>query len=257
MIMANNPDYHQPIVQALSDASESSFKKYCRIYVGSHSWKNFFHYELRTCFSLACPGALGIWLRQKLLPPLFQNMGPHPKIGPGFGLRSPNRIQIGHSFVADTNVSLDAKGNGSHIDLGNDVFLGSGVILSCADASITMGSSVSLGFGCIIRASRGPIQMGSHITAGAHSIIISGNPDYRRSDIPMMEQLGSARGITIGDDVWMGVGVRVIDGVTIGNGCVIGAGSVVIRDVRDLEMVAGVPAKVMGHRTGCYRLSEN
>ena len=61
-------------------------------------------------------------------------------------------------------------------------------------------------------------------------------------------QIGSTEGIIIGDDVWIGIGARILDGVTVGSGCVIGAGAVVIRDIPDYAIAAGVPAKVIGNR---------
>jgi acetyltransferase-like isoleucine patch superfamily enzyme len=64
----------------------------------------------------------------------------------------------------------------------------------------------------------------------------------------MKRQVGSTAGITIGDDVWIGVGARVLDGVTIGGGSVIGAGAVVIEDVPEYAIAAGVPAKMIGTR---------
>jgi acetyltransferase-like isoleucine patch superfamily enzyme len=64
----------------------------------------------------------------------------------------------------------------------------------------------------------------------------------------MKNQIGSTEGITIGDDVWIGVGAKITDGVRIGSGCVIGAGAVVIKDVSDYAIAAGVPAKVIGSR---------
>jgi acetyltransferase-like isoleucine patch superfamily enzyme len=92
--------------------------------------------------------------------------------------------------------------------------------------------------------------MGSDITIGSHTVIISGNPDYKRLDIPMMKQQGSARGINIEDDVWIGVGVRVIDGVRIGRGSVIGAGAVVTKDIPPYGIATGVPAEVVKMRDG-------
>ena len=54
-----------------------------------------------------------------------------------------------------------------------------------------------------------------------------------------------AKPIVIGDDCWFGANVVVCPGVTIGNGCVIGAGSVVTKDIPDRTFAAGVPAKVI------------
>lgn len=54
-----------------------------------------------------------------------------------------------------------------------------------------------------------------------------------------------ARPITVGDDVWIGAGVSVLPGVSIGNNCVIGAGSVVIKDIPDNSVAVGNPCKVI------------
>jgi maltose O-acetyltransferase len=50
--------------------------------------------------------------------------------------------------------------------------------------------------------------------------------------------------ITIGNDVWIGGNVSILSGVTIGNRCVIGAGSVVTRDIPDDSCAVGVPCRV-------------
>ena len=60
-------------------------------------------------------------------------------------------------------------------------------------------------------------------------------------------------GITIDDDAWLGVGVIVLDGVRIGKGAVIGAGSVVTRDIPDGAIAVGVPAKVLKGRSELHR----
>ena len=56
------------------------------------------------------------------------------------------------------------------------------------------------------------------------------------------------KGIAIGEDVWIGAGCKILDGVHIGNGTVIGAGSVVTKDI-DAHLIAfGVPNKLAGRR---------
>ncbi len=54
--------------------------------------------------------------------------------------------------------------------------------------------------------------------------------------------------IKIGNDVWIGSNCIVLDGITIGNGCVIAAGAVVTKDVPDYAIVGGVPAKIIKYR---------
>ena len=55
--------------------------------------------------------------------------------------------------------------------------------------------------------------------------------------------------IPVGDDVWLGAGAVVVAGVTIGEGAVIGANSVVTRDVPSNEIWAGAPARKIGERS--------
>jgi acetyltransferase-like isoleucine patch superfamily enzyme len=67
----------------------------------------------------------------------------------------------------------------------------------------------------------------------------------------MIRELGLAadrKGITIGNDVWIGTGVIVLPGVTIGDGAVIGAGAVVTGDVPPFEIRVGNPARRIGER---------
>ncbi len=54
-----------------------------------------------------------------------------------------------------------------------------------------------------------------------------------------------AKPITVGSDVWIGGGVKILPGVTVGNNCVIGAGSVVTKDIPDSSVAAGNPARVI------------
>jgi acetyltransferase-like isoleucine patch superfamily enzyme len=205
-------------------------------------------YELLTTFLSPIPGAMGFFLRKVFYKKLFNQIGSGAILGPNMTLRCPGRISIGNGFTADGNVVLDAKGDGSAIKFGNAVFSGKNTIFSCASAIIKTGDEISIGPHSYIRASRGDVHLGSYITIGAQTVIISGNPGYKNLEIPMMKQDGEAKGITIGDDVWMGVGVRIIDGVKVGSGSIIGAGAVVNKDLPDYAIAAGVPAKVIGSR---------
>jgi acetyltransferase-like isoleucine patch superfamily enzyme len=238
----------ETIIDTLSKAGESPLKKYQQLFVGSAAMIDLIKYEFLTFFLASIPGAAGFFLRKVFYKNLFSTVGNGTIIGPCVTLRCPQQISLGNNVFVDNNVVLDAKGSSSHIHLGDSVLVGRNTILSCASATIKVENDVSIGPNCHLRAGICSIELGSHVTIGSHSAIISGNPGYRRLDIPMKSQVGSAGGITIGHDVWLGVGVRITDGVTIGNGCVIGAGAVVTEGVPDYAIAAGVPARVIGNR---------
>jgi acetyltransferase-like isoleucine patch superfamily enzyme len=240
--------HHQTVVDTLKTESGSPSRKYQDIYIGEYSFFALLKYELLMSLFAPLPGAAGFILRKIFFKKLFKKIGGGTVLGRNINLRCPGQISIGNDFVADNNVVLDAKGGDSSITIGNSVFVGNNTIFSCSSANINMKNNISIGPNCYIRASRGDISLGSYITIGAQTVIISGNPDYKRLDIPMMYQDGEVKGISVGNDVWMGVGVRIIDGVKIGSGCVIGAGAVVTKDIPDFTIAAGIPAKVIAKR---------
>ncbi len=238
----------ETLIESLEKENESATSKYQELFVGNKSLFDLLKYEFITTTLSPIPGALGFFLRKKFYKFLFADFGRNSILGVHLTLRCPAKISLGNNVFIDDHAVLDAKGSHSRIHLASSVLVGKNSILSCSSSTIKIEEDVSIGPNCFIRAGLGTINVGSHVTIGSHSVIISGNPGYKRLDIPMKHQIGSGKGITIGSDVWIGVGARVIDGVKIGNGCVIGAGAVVLRDVPDYAIVAGVPARVIGSR---------
>lgn len=95
----------------------------------------------------------------------------------------------------------------------------------------------------------GPVTIGKNVMMGQEVIIYTTRHNDNRIDIPMMEQgMGQVLPVRIGDDVWIGGRVIILPGVTIGNGCIIGAGAVVTKDIPPYSVAVGVPAKVVRHR---------
>jgi acetyltransferase-like isoleucine patch superfamily enzyme len=246
-------DDHAPtrdtLIDTLSTEMESPLRKYQELYVGKRSLAELLKYELLMVLLSPMPGALGLFLRKTFYKGLFAEYGRGTIVGPYVTLRCPGHISLGNNDFVSSHAVLDAKGSGSHIHLGDSVLLGNHTVFSCASAGIVVGDDVSIGPHCYVRAGMSPVRLGSSLTIGSHTVIISGNPSYRRLDIPMKRQMGSAEGVVVGDDVWIGVGVRIVDGVNIGSGSVIGAGAVVIRNVPEYAIAAGVPAQVIGTRT--------
>jgi acetyltransferase-like isoleucine patch superfamily enzyme len=101
---------------------------------------------------------------------------------------------------------------------------------------------------------RGPVRMGTAVRVGAHASLLGFNHSIE-PDRYVFQQPTTSKGITIGDDVWIGSSVTVLDGVHIGSHAVIGAGSVVTKDVAEWAVVAGNPARVLRDRREARRPS--
>ncbi|MFJ4566281.1 DapH/DapD/GlmU-related protein [Streptomyces caelestis] len=89
---------------------------------------------------------------------------------------------------------------------------------------------------------RGTVTLGDGVRIGAHSSLLAFNHGTA-PELPVHRQPVTTRGITVGDDVWIGSHVVVVDGVTIGDHCVIGAGAVVTKNLPAWTVAAGNPAR--------------
>lgn len=96
----------------------------------------------------------------------------------------------------------------------------------------------------------GGLTIGNGVRIAAHTIIIPANHIFQRRDTYIHKQGLTKIGVCIKDDVWIGSGVSVLDGVTIETGCVIGAGSVVTRSTEAYGVYVGNPARRLRNRDG-------
>jgi acetyltransferase-like isoleucine patch superfamily enzyme len=85
-------------------------------------------------------------------------------------------------------------------------------------------------------------------------VIETFNHNFDSSEIPIRLQDGQNESVVIEEDVWIGVRVTICPGVRIGRGSVIGAGSVVTRDIPEYSVAAGVPARVIRSRNSEQRV---
>lgn len=95
---------------------------------------------------------------------------------------------------------------------------------------------------------RGPVTMGDGVRIGAHTSIIGFNHTFDDLEVEIFRQESTSVGISIGNDVWIGSHVMVLDGVTIGAGAVIAGGAVVTKDVAPGMVMAGNPARALRRR---------
>lgn len=172
--------------------------------------------------------------------------------------------EIGNSINRGISIRLDNPApNRKYLFIGNDCIISGQFVFESNEGLITIGDHSYIGEGTYI--SRSSITIGNNVTIAWGGTVYdhdSHSLDYmeRRKDID--DELNDIRNgrnfiqnkdwsnvnskpIVIKDDAWIGMNVIILKGVTIGEGAIVGAGSVVTKDVPAWTVVAGNPAKVV------------
>lgn len=163
-----------------------------------------------------------------------------PKITYGKFLRLGNQVAV----------SALSK-NGIHF--GNNVSIGafSRVIVSTSlndiGDKISIGNNVGIGEFAYLGGAGG-LEIGDECIVGQYLSCHPENHVYDDINISIRHQGVTRKGIKIGNNCWIGSKVTILDGVIIGNGCIIAAGSVVTKSFPDNSIIGGVPAKTLKNR---------
>ena len=148
-----------------------------------------------------------------------------------------SKVKIGQKHLRRLAAKLIANKVGKKVNIEkNAVF----------SKDLSIGDNSGVGLNCIIN---GPCSIGNDVLMGPNCVIYTVNHRFDSLDVPIRLQGDSEpRPVVIGDDVWIGSNVIVLPGVKIGSHSVIGAGSVVTKDVPPYCVVAGNPAVIKKYR---------
>lgn len=147
-------------------------------------------------------------------------------------LKGGNYVSIGDNFIGNKGLVIEALTNfgkeifSPSIVIGNNVFINQNCRLQCINR-------IEIGDGSMLA---GNIFITDHF---------HGNPSVFNEQPPAKRSLYSKGSVIIGESVWIGEGVVIMPNVKIGKHAIIGANSVVTKDVDDYNVVAGIPAKVI------------
>ncbi|MBB3393307.1 acetyltransferase-like isoleucine patch superfamily enzyme [Rhizobium sp. BK275] len=119
--------------------------------------------------------------------------------------------------------------------------------LTMPEPKVFIGDNTVIGRRNIVTA-KNLIRIGSDVLIGS-DVQITDHSHGTKRDTLMRLQRADIGFVEIGDDVWIGVGAKILMNVTIGKGAVIGANSVVISDIPEYAIAVGSPAKVVKYRT--------
>ncbi|ASU33858.1 acyltransferase [Mucilaginibacter xinganensis] len=130
----------------------------------------------------------------------------------------------------------------SKFEIGNSCIVEDFATINNGVGEVVIGNNVGIGLSNVII---GPVKLGNYVML-AQNIVISGlNHGYEDVSTPPRTQKVVTKQIIIEDDVWIGANCVITAGVTIGKHAVIGAGSVVTKDIPQFSVAVGNPARVI------------
>lgn len=198
------------------------------------------------------PSIVGVLLRACFYYPLVKANGVF-YVRSGVILKHMSGLTLGRNAYIDHNVFINAQPQGVFIGENSRVMFGAEVhaynYRDLPNAGIRIGDNSVIGHYNVLTG-QGGITIGDHVILAPGVKVLAVNHKYDDPDVPIAEQGISAKGIRIEDNVWVGAGATILDGVRIGSGSVIGAGAVVTRDIPPNSFAVGVPARVTKERIG-------
>lgn len=133
----------------------------------------------------------------------------------------------------------------SNLSIGRGSTISSFCKIKCADGPLRIGRDVGIATNSFIVSGEQGLTIGDYCMIGPNAVISASNYRYDRVDVPICRQEIVSKGITIGNDVWIGSGCVVLDGACIGDGAIVTPNSVVASKVPELSIVRGNPAKTI------------
>lgn len=155
-------------------------------------------------------------------------------------------VNIKQGTIIEPRVELRSQYGGS-------ILIGKNCILGIGAQFYTHGGNIEIGDNTTINAysmvyGQGGVRIGNGVRIAAHCTIVPSNHRFDNPNEFIYKQGLSKQGIIIEDDVWLGSGVKVLDGVTIKRGCVIGANAVVTHSTDEFGVYVGIPARKINSR---------
>lgn len=214
---------------------------------GEAGWSRFLWQGLLLTLLSPMPTVAFSVLRGRLYRSVMGAVGSGTFIEQNVRLMVPRRIFLGRRVMIGESSFLDANTAQGRIELQDDVWLSRGSYIVAGKAEVEIGTQSYIGHRSLMYGHSG-IRVGRDVLIANDVQLICGNHTFTRRDLPIRAQPPSGAPIVIEDDVWLGASSIVLGGVTVGHGSVVGAGSVVTRNLPPFSLARGVPAKVVGER---------
>lgn len=165
-------------------------------------------------------------------------------------------LSHGRNIFIDDGVLIYQDENGGPVTLGDAVHLHRDTIIQTGQGgSVNVGARTHIQPRCQLSAYKAPIVIGQNVDIAPYCTFYPYNHGMKAGQPIRQQALQSKGGIVIEDDVWISVGVIILDGIRIGKGAVVGAGAVVTKDLPENSISSGVPARILSMRSKSGRES--
>lgn len=160
------------------------------------------------------------------------------------------RLMVGPQAFIDDRVTIYAHDDGGRIEIGRRAHIYRDTVIEIGHGgSVIIGEDTHIQGRCNLKGFVEDLVIGNHVQIAPGCAFSPYEHNYEDLTRPIRAQgLHSKGPIIIEDDVWLGLDVKVLDGVTIGRGAIVGAGAVVTKDIPAYAIAVGVPARVVGYR---------
>lgn len=155
-------------------------------------------------------------------------------------------INIGSNTIIEPGARLFCQYGGS-ITIGDNCYISQGAQLLTHGGNISIGHNSTVNPYTVIYG-QGGTSIGNNVRIAAHCCIVPSNHIFSDISKPIYLQGLSKLGIVIEDDVWLGTGVKVLDGIRIRKGSVVGANAVLTKSTNEFSINIGIPAKEIKNR---------
>lgn len=175
-------------------------------------------------------------------------------IHPTATIKCSKMIHYGNNLSIDRNcfinaVSADGLWLGNNVSMGFHTHIELSGSLKMLGGIMKVGDNVGLGSHGHFGTGAGKIIIGNNCIFGNYVSIHPENHIYNDIVLPIrLQGVSSKGGVIIGDNCWIGAKATILDGTSIGSGCIIAAGAVVSGTFPDYSIIGGVPAKIIKMR---------
>lgn len=166
------------------------------------------------------------------------------KIGSNVKFEIHGKVVFGKNIIIDDNVKIIVE-KGAFLTIGDNTFIGESVYIKCYGGNIKIGENVSINSKSFLNGAGG-LVIGDNTRIGTQTIIIASNHNFKNPNQLIKDQGVTRKGIYIGQDIWFGARVTVLDNINIVDRVVVGAGAVISKSINESGVYVGIPAKKIG-----------